>query len=400
MRLFITVNSPGELSGWAQPIVEEIKHRAAEVRVIVVVTPCQYASGAETTVARSLSGVDEVVTLHTLLKDLFIGQRRYRAVQGEKRCILFLGGDPFYAVLLGKCLHAPVLGYLLRPRWVKHYSHFFLSDEGRRQRALRAGVPSNKMTVVGYLGLDSVHITRDTETIRAALMIPSASRVVVLLPGSRPQYAELLLPFLLGAAEELSRRFTNCQFLLPLSPFIDANSLHGMLTRQGMNYPVQDGRIHINDTVTIRVTPSQQHESMAIADLAITIPGTNTLHLAALGIPMLMVLPFNRAGLLPLNGILGLLNPRIFPIGLIKRRFILWMNDRVRFLALPNMIADREIVPELRGILTPKGIADRAAELLEDNSGRARMSRELLDVTRERGAAVAIASALLDSLHR
>jgi lipid A disaccharide synthetase len=127
----------------------------------------------------------------------------------------------------------------------------------------------------------------------------------------------------------------------------------------------------------------------------VTIPGTNNLQLAAMGVPMLIVTPLNEAERIPVDGILGLLNYRVFPIGLIKRRLIQSKRGSVKYVSLPNIIAGREIVPEMLDILQPREVADKAVSLLADADRCAEMVRDLAEIARHGGAARKIAEFLL-----
>jgi lipid A disaccharide synthetase len=103
---------------------------------------------------------------------------------------------------------------------------------------------------------------------------------------------------------------------------------------------------------------------MRRAGAAVTIPGTNTAELAALGIPMLLVLPAYRLHALPLPGLPGHLGglPVIGPA--IKECVArLYLRTR-RFWAHPNRLAGSLLVPELVGRITSEEIADGLAHLL------------------------------------
>ena len=66
--IYITANSPGEMSGWVAPVLNAFRRLNAETRITVVLTPCPYASGREEAFAGSI-GVHRVVPLGRLLKE-------------------------------------------------------------------------------------------------------------------------------------------------------------------------------------------------------------------------------------------------------------------------------------------------------------------------------------------
>ena len=70
-KLFIQSNSPGELASWVIPIANDIKKKYTNVDIILLLTPCQYASDQESIFAESLSVIDIVYTPKETLKLLF-----------------------------------------------------------------------------------------------------------------------------------------------------------------------------------------------------------------------------------------------------------------------------------------------------------------------------------------
>ena len=56
-RVTVLANGPGELWGWARPVVKELKRDGHEVDLVLL--PCQFASGAEERIS-SFLGADRV----------------------------------------------------------------------------------------------------------------------------------------------------------------------------------------------------------------------------------------------------------------------------------------------------------------------------------------------------
>jgi lipid-A-disaccharide synthase len=130
---------------------------------------------------------------------------------------------------------------------------------------------------------------------------------------------------------------------------------------------------------------------MDIADLIITVPGTNTAEAAALGKPMLAVIPFNKPEVFLLDGIAGILgNVPLFG-RLVKKAAIWILNRQVDLVALPNRKAGKMIIPEMRGVLKAEDVAIKALEMLADKEELKRTGLELKDIMGKGGAAVRIA---------
>ena len=73
------------------------------------------------------------------------------------------------------------------------------------------------------------------------------------------------------------------------------------------------------------------------------------------------------------------------------------MSPRIPYMSMVNRMAGRMLAPELRGILTPAGVADTASALWKDTEQREKLRSDLLELTRERGAARIIAEAIREN---
>lgn len=392
-HVFITANSPGEIAGWVSPLVEALKRRDPSVMVSLVITPCQYASGTEAEVAAELPGVDRVVRIGRLTRQIVFGGKGNRHL-GECSCVLFMGGDALYAVLLSKLLKLPAFAYIGKPRWRKHFHKYMVTDANIRGRFLHAGVSPEKIAVVGHLSLDSARVTASRDEIMARLGLAGDSEVVTFLPGSRPFEIEFLIPFFAQTAEIMRERFPRIQLFFAISPFAKKELIVKSAARVNARITSQ-GEMVTSGGCRVRLALECPHELMSVSRLIVTIPGTNNLQIAAMGVPMLIVTPLNKAEDIPMDGLLGLLNPRIFPIGLIKRRLLLSRTKHMKYVSLPNIIAGREIVPEMLDILEPRDVAEKASSLLRNPGLCETISRDLREITRHRGAAERIASLVL-----
>jgi lipid-A-disaccharide synthase len=303
--------------------------------------------------------------------------------------VLYLGGDAAYAVMLSKLLRMPACAYLGKPRWRKHFATYMVSDDRAERRFADAGIGPERVRVVGHLGLDSVPI-RENPPRRTKGDPP----IVTFLPGSRPFEIEFMLPFFIETAEIMRERLPDARFHFAVSQFVDRKLIVKCVSRVGARMG-SNGDVVSASGCRIRLEMENALEIMSASRLVVTIPGTNNLQLAAMGVPMLIVTPLNAAERIPVDGLLGLLDYRVFPVGLIKRHLILGKRGRVKYVSLPNIIAGREIVPEMLDILQPGQVAERAVSLLNDSDRCAEMVRDLAEIARHGGAARKIAELVL-----
>ncbi len=206
------------------------------------------------------------------------------------------------------------------------------------------------VTFVGHPLLDVLAKVPPREACRAALGIRGATPVLGLLPGSRDAEVRRHLPLLLQASAELAAARPDLRFLLGLAPSLEGKALTALAAAQS---PAQVTAVH-----------GRTHEVIRAADVLLAVSGTVTLEAAILGTPMIITY---RLGALS---------------WLIARLLI-----HVRFIGLPNLVANEAIVPELIQFeATPERLAATAAAILESPERQARMRAALAEVRTRLGA--------------
>jgi lipid A disaccharide synthetase len=133
------------------------------------------------------------------------------------------------------------------------------------------------------------------------------------------------------------------------------------------------------------------------ARLAIAIPGTKVIELAALGIPTVTVMPMNRPEKIVINGVIEYVG-RLPLLGTpLKRAVITAGVRRFAFFGQPNIDAGRAINPEVRGTILPSRVAHVVAERFADVAWLAETSAALRALyAPQAGAAERMARALLE----
>ncbi|GAI53196.1 unnamed protein product, partial [marine sediment metagenome] len=225
MYVFMVTNSPGELMGWVRPVAEKLKEKVKETITTVVIPPCQYASGMEDKVAGKLAGVDYVVGPSQYLKYLFLGRKPSSFRQARKGVIVFLGGDPFHAVILARRLKLPAVAYIQKPRWKRYFKKFMVLNEAVREKFITQGAKEEKVVVVGDLTKDGINLRMSAKETLRYWGLDSEHFIISLLPGSRSEEVRYMAPFFLRAAELIKEEFSSSQFLFILSPFISREEL-------------------------------------------------------------------------------------------------------------------------------------------------------------------------------
>ncbi len=188
---------------------------------------------------------------------------------------------------------------------------------------------------VGHPVLESGADHGDGARFRASHGIAPGAPVVILMPGSRPSEAGRLLPIYGATLARLAARFPD---LVPVVPA--AGAVAEMVGRAASDWPL---RPHVVSDI------AEKHDAFAAAAAALTKSGTSTLELALASVPMAVTYRVNAL------------------TAMIARRLI-----RVPHVAMVNLLAGREVVPELlQENCTPERLAATLVRLIEDNETKA-----------------------------
>jgi len=163
------------------------------------------------------------------------------------------------------------------------------------------------------------------EAYRSALGLPSAPITIALVPGSRPSELARIFPHMLGAAERLLALHPGARFVVPVAPTLGREQLAAHLAE--------------HETLDVTLVDGRTAEVVGASDGAIVKSGTSTLEAALMLRPMIVVYRVSW-----LTYVVGKL--------LVK----------ISFFSLVNLLAGREVVPEL---LQREASAERMASELE-----------------------------------
>lgn len=204
---------------------------------------------------------------------------------------------------------------------------------------------------VGHPLMDTVRAVMPREKALATLDIAPESTVIGILPGSRKRELAAMLPLFLEAASLVRGKLVKPVFILPLaSSLSEADLLASGLAAAGFD---------------VRVSRENHYELMAACDAVMAASGTVSLELAILDVPMVIAYRVSA-----LTSFLG--------------RLLI----RVPYVSLVNLVAEREVVPELiQAEASPERIAAALISLLNDRAGRARLLSGLAEVRRRLGGA-------------
>ena len=220
-----------------------------------------------------------------------------------------------------------------------------------------------RVTFVGHPLLDRVAPAQDRAATLKRHGLPAHARLLTLLPGSRRGEVRYLLRPMVEAARVLQADH-GLTAVIALAPTLTLAQLH------------EEGRVNLDG---IRVIEGDTYSIVAASELALAASGTATLETALLGCPMVVAY-------------------KMSPVTYALARILVRGVD---FIAMPNILAGREVVPELiQGQVNVRNLV-RAAENLMVEPLRTETRDALLALRArlgEPGAAARVAAIALEMM--
>jgi lipid-A-disaccharide synthase len=307
------------------------------------------------TAAAAVGGTEAV----SRVPRLFRAYRRLReAISRERPSVLVLIDFPEFNLRLAAAAHGrgvPVVYFIAPQLW---------AWRGRRIHTLRrlislvlaifpfelplyaaAGVP---VEFIGHPAVDAVTSAPSRAEARRRLGIAEADLVVGLLPGSRREEIERVLPIMRDAATRIREEYP-ARFVLGLAPTVAADSVAR----------------HLGKGPTIDVVQGQTYAVMRAADVVLVASGTATLEAALLGTPMAVGYRVSRL-----------------------TEAMIRLLVRVPWISVVNLALGREAVPELyQRTATAPRLAAEASRLLRDPEARRAQIDAFVELSAQLGSA-------------
>ena len=275
-------------------------------------------------------------------------------VQRRRPHAAVLIGHEFFHLILARWLKAkgiPTVAYFPPQVWIwrrlarpiaRSYDMLLTSFPEEHRVYEKAG---GNVRFVGHYLRDilSPVSSQGRDAARRELGLYGPGPVIGLLPGSRMQEVDRLMPLFLDAAEWVRRAQPLARFILPAAESDFAEAAERRVAKR----PLKDALMVTRDGV----------QAMKASDLIISCSGTATLEAMLLGVPMVIVYQ--------VSGITWLAVEFLDRSGLIHSKTA----------GLPNLIAGRSLVPEIiQYEAVPSRIGREALSILNDD-GRRRRTR-------------------------
>ena len=201
---------------------------------------------------------------------------------------------------------------------------------------------------VGHPLLDEISQDSNSTSFRENYGLRSDLPLLAIAPGSRPSEVKKHLPIMLEALPEIEKKIGEFQCIIPVAESLDFDEVW---------------RTAQSSTIQVKVVPEQFMESVKACDAAIIASGTASLQTGLALKPFIIIY-------------------RVSPVTYLIARLL----AKTKYIGMVNVLADKEIVPELlQNKFTVSSITDYAVRLLQDNDYRGTMIDELKKIGHQLG---------------
>ncbi len=334
----------GESSGdqLGAGLIEALRRQCSDIRITGMAGPKMVASGCEAIASTddlSVMGIVEVLRKYPQLRRL---RERIIRFYLNNRPDVFVGIDvPDFVMGIESRLHSDdirTVHYVAPQIWAWRRSRAKkMTDQLDRLLVLfpfeesffrHYGVDAK---FVGHPVADQLPLRRDAAAARNRLGLKSAGLYVALMPGSRAQEWRRHADVFLGAAKLVSERYDKVAFI---AGAINADAEAFILGRAAA----------VSPRIELTVKRGHSHDILGASNVALVASGTVTMEGLFAKTPLVVAY-------------------KIAPLSyLVMKRLV-----KVRYIAMPNVLAANEIVPEfLQNAMTEEALADAVAGWLEN----------------------------------
>lgn len=365
----------GEASGdiLGAGLMRALKARHPQVRFIGVGGPRMEAEGLQSYFPMERLAVMGLVEVLGRLRELLARRKQLVQTLLEARPDVFIGIDaPDFTLAIEARMHREgikAVHYVSPSVWAWRQKRVLKIREGcdlmltlfpfEAKFYEEKGVP---VRFVGHSLADQIPLQADRALARQSLGLAPEGPVVALMPGSRGGEVRRLGTLFFDTAERLLAARPELRFVLPCASPERRAQLEALLAGRSLPVTLLDG---------------QSHEALAACDAVLIASGTATLEALLYKRPMVVAY-------------------RLAPL-------TWWLLKRMvtsPYVSLPNLLAQRALVPEiLQDAATPQALAEALLPLL-DNPGEQTAGFDAIHRTLRQDASNQAADAVLRLLAR
>ena len=356
----------GEISGdeRAAAVIKKIKYFNPHVKVFGMGSSKLKDQGAEILIdptdMNSIGFIEVLKNYKVHKKHLDILKE---AAKQRKPDVLFLtdySGFNMRMAKTGSKLNIPVVDYFPPSAWL--WGEWRAKKMAKYNTTIAANFPMERdiyrkhganTEFVGHPLIDEIEVKLEKNELEKIFEIKEKEIPIALVPGSRKEEIEKLLPVMIKAAVKLQEDNENYVFLIP-----SADKKYNQLIEEILvDYPIQ-----------AKIVNNHMHELLKVAHFAVITSGTATLEATILNTPMVIVYQINNITY--------------------KIAQYLYKKD---FFGMPNILADKMVVPEIvQDEVTPDNIYDKAHYILSKPYLMTDIKIKLVSITEKLGSKGAV----------
>ncbi len=377
MKIGILSNSPGEIYTWVIPASYIIKDTFNLTHFDLYLTPCMFASNNEYYLIYYLNLFDNIFKpKETIFKILFNKKTDYNL-------FFHMGGDIWYSTKF-KNNNNILISYAWGTKKLdKYYNLYLVPNQYYFNKLLKRNLDINKIIKIKDLAFYKI------DKIDFSLLLKEKS--IGFMLGSRLIEFLNLYDIYYDSIEILINEYDliDYRFYFYVSPFILVDILNQdisliynrkdfILFSDDLKNKIIDYLKRSNKKIDLLYEyiefifdDESRYKKIYSNELVITIPGSKTNEVGYISTPMLVILPTQKPEYIPIWGIAGWFD-FFGNIGkkikgfFVKNYINSFVKTKKRFIALPNMIANEEIVKEYIDDIYPRNLAKKIMEILND----------------------------------
>lgn len=347
MREILIVSGESSGESYGAELVKEIKKIGKEIEFFGIGGEEMKKEGVEilfNVQELSIIGIVEVIPhlfkLYKMKKKIVL-----EAMRRKPLCAILID-SPDFNLRLAKELrknNIPVIYFISPTVWAwregrikkikKYVSLLLIIFPFEKEIYERAKVP---YIFVGHPLKDKIKINLERKDLKRSLGLNSGLPVISILPGSRKSEVKNHLPVLIDSLKELRKSLEFKAFLIKASGIPDSL----------INDIVKDTEIEIIE--------KDRYKFMACSDIALASCGTSNIELLLLGVPFIAFYRLSSFSYL------------------IARTLA-----KVKYASIVNILAGREIIPELlQSKFNPKNIVEKTVYLLNSEEEKKKIKEE------------------------
>jgi len=352
----------GEASGdlLGSHLIRALKKQRPDLEFVGIAGPKMMAEGAKTLFPIERLSVRGYVEVLRHLPGLLKIRRQLRRYFLENPPDLFIGIDaPDFNFVLERSLKRKgirTIHYVSPSIWAwrrgrmrkikRAVSHMLALFPFEPALYEQANVP---VTFVGHPLADMIPLEPDVESARENLRIKPEKLVIAMLPGSRQSEVQQLAELFVKTAQLVTEKRPEAQFLVPL------------VTRETRTIFERALYKDHQQALPVQILFGHSHLAMEAADAIIVASGTATLEAALYKKPLIVT----------------------YRMPALSWQILKRMNY-LPYVGLPNILAERFVVPELlQHDATPEKLSETLLQLVDDKPGRKKIRTEFMHIHKQ-----------------